>query len=240
MTQFLTTQAVQPQVISAQLRTPHAVLWDMDGTLIDSEPYWQQAETDLVQAGGGRWTLEDALALVGGDLHHAASVLQQAGARGTVEEIVNYLVTTVSTRIRANVPWREHALETLTSLADNGVPCALVTMSHGPIAQAFLDSVPDHVFSAVVTGDSVTHGKPHPEPYLTAATLLDVDITHCIAVEDSHTGITAARSSGARTICIESVLPLHDFSDLSRITTLRQLTPAALDVIMHGGRIDYY
>lgn len=224
----------------SDLNLPAAILWDMDGTLIDSEPFWQAAEFELVHSGGGTWTMDDALALVGSDLTEAAHVLIAAGAPLSVEGVVQFLVRTVSERIRSQVPWREHAQETLAWVRERSIPCALVTMSHGPIAQAMLDAINPDTFTCVVTGDMVERGKPDPLPYERAAQLLGVDIRQCIAVEDSATGITSALASGARTVGIEAVSPVQARPNLSRITTLSQLTPAVLDVIMRGGAVDFY
>ncbi len=221
------------------MRTPQAILWDMDGTLIDSEPYWQQAEFDLVAQHGGVWTMDDALNLVGYDLHDAAKVLQHHGVDLEVDKIVNFLITTVSTRISRHVPWRDHAAETLAWVRHQRIPCALVTMSHTPIAQTFVDSAPHGTFDAVITGDMVPQGKPHPDPYVIAARTLGVDVTECIAIEDSPTGITSAMAAGARTIAIQAIIPVQPRPHLSRIQELDQLTPSVLDVVMHGATIDF-
>jgi len=218
---------------------PHAILWDMDGTLVDSEPLWQAMEKELVYSGGGQWTEADALALVGSPLHEAAIVLHNAGAPLAPELIVDELVSRVSAMVRAEVPWRQAGRETLQWVRKAGIPSALVTMSHAPIAQAMLDAITPGTFAAIVTGDEVTNGKPHPEPYLRAAELLGVDPRKCIAVEDSPRGIAAAMASGARTIGIVSVVPVKPQPGLSRVTELDQITPAVLDAIMRGETVDF-
>ncbi len=224
---------------AAPLRLPHAILWDMDGTLIDSEPFWQAAEYDVVASGGGVWTHEQALTLVGFDLMDAAHVLIAAGAPGTPEDVVKFLVERVSAQLRTAVPWREHAASTLAWVRELGIPCALVTSSYGPVAHAFADATVPGTFEVVVSGDVVKRGKPHPDPYLQAARALGVDATQCIAVEDSKTGITAALASGARTIGIEAIMPVEPAPGLSRIRSLDQLTPSVLDVVMRGGQVDF-
>lgn len=222
-----------------ELELPQAILWDMDGTLIDSEPFWQAAEYELVESGGGTWTHEDALALVGSDLLAAAHVLVAAGAPMEPQQVVEFLVERVSTLINAAVPWRVNAQETLAWIKDAGVKCALVTSSHAPIAQAFVDATVPGTFDVVVSGDNVPQGKPAPDPYLLAAQKLGVDVTQCIALEDSNTGITSAIAAGARTIGIEAIMPVAARPGLSRIKDLAQLTPATLDVVMRGGLVDF-
>lgn len=211
----------------------------MDGTLIDSEPFWQAAEYELVESGGGVWTHDDALALVGSDLMAAAHVLVAAGAPMSPEEVVQFLVARVSGQISSAVPWREGAQDTLAWIKAAGMKCALVTSSHAPIAQAFVDATPEGTFEVVVSGDKVERGKPAPDPYELAAQLLGVDIRECIALEDSNTGITSAMASGARTIGIEAISPVAPRPGLSRITHLRHLTPATFDVVMRGGVVDF-
>ena len=150
---------------------PHAaVLWDMDGTLVDTEPYWIETEHALVAEHGGTWTDEDALALVGSALLDAgAYMVEHAALPLTPAEVVDRLLDGVVARVQESVPWRPGAVELLLDLHDAGVPCALVTMSYTRFVEPILAQLPAGVFSAVVTGDQVTHGKPHPEPYLTAA-----------------------------------------------------------------------
>lgn len=113
-------------------------------------------------------------------------------------------------------------------------------MSHTPIAQTFVDSAPHGTFDAVITGDMVPQGKPHPDPYVMAARTLGVDVTECIAIEDSPTGITSAMAAGARTIAIQAIIPVQPRPHLSRIQELDQLTPSVLDVVMHGATIDFF
>ena len=103
------------------------------------------------------------------------------------------------------MPWRPGALELLTSLTEAGVRCALVTMSWARFVDPILAALPAGVFSAVVTGDTVDRGKPHPEPYLTAARQLDVLAGECLAIEDSDTGATSAAAAGCTVLCA----PLH-------------------------------
>ncbi len=189
--------------------TPAAVLFDMDGTLIDSEPYWIEEETALVHSFGGTWTHDDALSLVGNGLWDSAAVLQSRGVDLTADEIVARLVDGVLGRIRDEVPWLPGAQELLRSVRDAGVPTALVTMSTRDLAEVVADAMPFPAFDTLVTGDDVSHPKPHPAPYLTAAERLGVDIERCVAIEDSVPGVTSAVASGALTIGV----PLHSTLD---------------------------
>ena len=161
---------------TAPVVAPAAVLWDMDGTLVDTEPYWMACEHELVDAFGGTWTEDDARSIIGFDLLDAAVVLRD---RGGVDlephEIVERMLDGVIARVRERVPWRPGARRLLSELNELGVPCALVTMSWRRLVDAVVDELAPITFDAVVTGDDVRHGKPHPEPYLLAAERLGVD-----------------------------------------------------------------
>lgn len=179
---------------------PAAVLWDMDGTLVDTEPYWFDAQTELVARFGGIWTLEDAIALVGSGLDDAARVLQDRGVAMEVPEIVGWQTDHVTARLAGPLPWRPGALALLADLREAGVPTALVTMSIRRMAQAVAAALPFVGFDLVVAGDDVRRPKPDPEAYLRAAESLGVAATDCVAIEDSRPGLAAAVDSGAATI----------------------------------------
>ena len=221
------------------LALPAAVLWDMDGTLIDSEPDWMAAESALIAAHGGTWSYEQGLALVGSPLPKSATILQAAGVELDVPEIIDFLISRVAGSVRENVRWQPGAIEVLTWLRDQGVPCALVTMSYRSVAAAFIDQAPAGVFSAVVTGDEVTHGKPHPEAYLTAAARLGVPIADCLAVEDSPSGVGSALACGAVPVGIEVMVPVVADPRLNRITGLASMTPQFFHQVMTGTVIDH-
>lgn len=186
--------------------SPAAVLWDLDGTLIDSQPYWHAAEYILAARYGGTWDDEHSLALTGADLLDAGRYIQRHMQIDVEPEtIVEELVGLVAERLEDAVPWRPGARELLLELVDAGTPCGLVTMSYRALVEPVLASLPDGVFSAVITGDEVSHGKPHPEPYLVAAAKLGAAPQDCLAVEDSRTGASSAAAAGCRVV----VAPSH-------------------------------
>jgi HAD superfamily hydrolase (TIGR01509 family) len=188
---------------------PAAVLFDMDGTIIDSEPYWMIAETELVEEHGGTWSTEQGYALVGSGLWNSAAQLQKAGVGLSADEIVQRLSQRVLEQVAASVPWRPGVRELFRELLDADIPCALVTMSlrmnAEALAQAVARELGQPVFQAIVAGDDVSQPKPHPEAYLTGALALGVEIGDCVALEDSSYGAASAFSAGAITIGI----PLH-------------------------------
>ena len=187
----------------------HAVLWDMDGTLVDTEPYWIASEFDLAELHGASWSQEHALNLVGNDLLvSGAYIREHMRLTWSPERIVDFLLDGVVRRVRQEIPWRPGARELLASLHEAGVPNALVTMSYRRLVDPVLEQLGGTGFAAVVTGDAVTYGKPHPEPYLTAARLLGVDPRACMAIEDSDTGATSAAAAGCTVLCVPHHVPV--------------------------------
>jgi HAD superfamily hydrolase (TIGR01509 family) len=193
----------------------------MDGTLVDTEPYWMACEFDLVARHGGTWTSADAHSIVGYDLLDAGHEIR---TRGGVElepaEIAAWLLEGVIDRVAEQLPWRPGARELLAECAAAGIPCAMVTMSWRRLADAVIDAAPTGSFAASVTGDEVTNGKPDPEPYLAAAAALGVDPTACIAIEDSPTGVASAMAAGCVTLGVPHVVPIAATPGLTLVDSL--------------------
>jgi HAD superfamily hydrolase (TIGR01509 family) len=185
----------------------------MDGTIVDTEPYWMRAETLLVESYGGSWSDEEALSLVGQSLWHSARVLRAKGVTLSEDELIESLTATVMEQIRVEIPWRPGALELLTDLHAAGIKTALVTMSLRSLAELVVSLMPVPVFEAIVSGDDVTHGKPHPEAYLRGAELLGVDIAECVAIEDSLPGLASAVASGAVSIGVPHMVTIDESPD---------------------------
>lgn len=182
---------------------PAAVLWDMDGTLVDTEPYWIRAEFDVVEMHGGTWSREHALALVGADLLDSGAYIRDNGPVPlTPHEIVELLLDRVIASVRQTIPWRPGARELLEEVRTSTTPSALVTMSWRRFAEPVVQALPVGSFDAVVVGDDVERGKPHPDPYLLAAERLGVDPRDCVAIEDSPTGVASALAAGCTVLAV--------------------------------------
>jgi len=198
------------------LTNPYAaVLFDMDGTLVDTEPYWIETEYELAAKYGGRWSQAHALELVGNDLLVSGRYIREHMFEGVEvdlepSEIVEFLLDGVVAKVEQSVPWRPGAVELLTDLRRTGVRCGLVTMSYRRFVAPILATLPPDTFEVVVTGDTVNQGKPHPEPYLKAAAELGVDPADCLAIEDSNTGARSAESAGCTVLCVPNHVPLLD------------------------------
>jgi HAD superfamily hydrolase (TIGR01509 family) len=208
---------------------PAAVLWDMDGTLVDTEPYWIAAEHAIVAEHGGTWNDEFAHQLVGNDLMVSAQFIRDhSPITWEPERIVEELLGRVVVQVQEHVPWRPGARELLTDLRAAGVPNALVTMSWRSLADAVVSALPEGAFEAVVTGDEVEHGKPHPEPYHVAARLLGVDPARCVAIEDSPTGVRSAVAAGVPTLAVPHVVPVPQMAGAVQVDGLAGMTPQGL------------
>ena len=218
------------------MRPPAAVLWDMDGTIVDTEPYWIAAEHEVVESFGGRWSDELARRCVGQPLPASARLIREhTPVDLPPEQIVDRLLASVIDATRARVPWRPGARELLRECAERGVPCALVTMSYRSFAQVLLDALPAGTFAAVVTGDMVTAGKPDPEAYATAARLLGADPVDCVAIEDSPTGARAAVAAGVPTVAVPHVVDVPAEIGAHLTPTLAGLRLADLVSLARGG-----
>ncbi len=204
-----------------------AVLWDLDGTIVDTEPLWMAAEHELAASHGKSWTEEDALQLVGNSLIASGEYIRtNLGIDMSAEEIVDYLVERLAASLREHVEWRPGARELIAALDDLGVPQALVTMSYTTIAEPVAAVLP---FGAVVTGDAVSRPKPFPDPYLLAAEKLGVDATKCLAIEDSRTGAASANAAGCDVLVVPHFVTVPEADRRTLIPTLAGVTPQDLE-----------
>jgi HAD superfamily hydrolase (TIGR01509 family) len=193
------------------LTFPNAVLWDMDGTLVDSEPYWLLSESALAQDYGKVWTQEHGHELIGKSLYDSSAILKDRLDIKDLDaqQIIDRLTDSVIAKLQQSLPWRPGALELLMELRQAGVKTALVTMSMRRMALAVVEAIPFQAFDVVVAGDDVTFGKPHPEPYLRATELLGFAPVDCIAIEDSVTGLKSAEAAGCLPLGIVNLMALE-------------------------------
>ena len=190
-------------------RLPKAVLWDMDGTLIDSEPHWLKSERELAAIHNAEWSDEDGKSLVGLSLTESSKLYKEKlGLELSTDEIVDKLTTSVSSELSKEIIWRPGARELLLELRKKKIRTALVTMSLRSMALQVVDAMGFDAFDVVVAGDDVVHGKPHAEPYLKAAALLGVNPSDCVAFEDSISGILSAEAAGTKAVGIPNVITI--------------------------------
>jgi HAD superfamily hydrolase (TIGR01509 family) len=187
-----------------------AVLFDMDGLLIDSEPLWLEAETAVMARLGADWTAADQAQLLGGSLVRTVRYLLGKAARpASPAQVAEWLMTRVTELVRdRGVPLRPGARELLTEVAAASLPHALVTSSE----RGFMDAVLARTglrFDVLVCADDVSVTKPDPEPYLLAAKLLGADPARCVALEDSPNGVASAQAAGCQVIAVPSLIPIE-------------------------------
>jgi len=212
-----------------------AVLWDLDGTLVDTEPVWMAGEHELAARHDAIWTEQDGLALVGNSLIDSALYIRERIGSGMApEDIVDFLVQRVAASLAHDIPWRRGAREMVEAFDELGVPQALVTMSYAPIAAPVAARLP---LKAVVSGEQVAHGKPHPEPYLRAAELLGVDAADCLAVEDSGTGAASANAAGCHVVVVPNFVNVVAAPRRVQVPTLDGLGPEELIALATGGSL---
>ncbi|MEV0849085.1 HAD family phosphatase [Streptomyces sp. NPDC049954] len=187
----------------------HAVLLDMDGTLLDTEGFWWEAEVQVFARLGHR--LDEAWRdiVVGGPMSRSAGYLIQAtGAAIELAELSVLLNDAFEERIADRLPLMPGAARLLAELHAQAIPTALVSASHRRIIDRALLSLGAHHFAHTIAGDEVERTKPHPDPYLLAAARLGVDPARCAVIEDTATGVASAEAAGCLVVAVPSVAPI--------------------------------
>jgi HAD superfamily hydrolase (TIGR01509 family) len=207
-----------------------AVLFDMDGLLVDTEPLWLETETEVMERLGAPWSEQDQRELLGGSMERTVSYLLARAARPVPPAVVaRWMLEGMLERTRAGrVVIRPGARELLAEVAAAGVPHALVTSSQRPFAEAVLGATGLR-FPVTVCGDDVAATKPAPDPYLLAAKLLDAAPGDCVALEDSPNGAASATAAGCRVIAVPSLLPIPPVP--GRLVVARSLAEVSLATI---------
>ncbi|WDZ88112.1 HAD family hydrolase [Micromonospora cathayae] len=186
------------------------MLFDMDGTLVDSEKLWDVALYELAAEYGGALSDAARRAMVGTSMAVSMLILHEDLAQPWRDPAASaaWIDARIVELFRTGLRWRPGALALLDAVRVAGVPTALVTSSGRRLVEVALDTLGRHNFDAVVCGDEVESAKPHPEPYLTAARLLGVPIGRCVAIEDSPAGVASAVAAGAAVLAVPAEVPL--------------------------------
>ncbi|MER6503452.1 HAD family phosphatase [Streptomyces sp. NPDC001455] len=206
-----------------------AVLLDMDGTLVDTEGFWWEAEVEVFAELGHQ--LDEAWrdVVVGGPMTRSAGYLMDVtGADITLAELTVLLNDRFERRLDRGVPLMPGAKRLLAELVRHDMPTALVSASHRRIIDRVLESVGHHHFAMSVAGDEVTRTKPHPEPYLTAASGFGAEPGRCAVIEDTATGVAAAEAAGCRVVVVPSVAPIAPANGRVVVRSLEEVDLAFL------------
>lgn len=183
-----------------------AVLFDMDGLLVDTEPIWLAVEHEVMARLGATWSPKDQAALVGGPIENTVAYMIEVAGTGEPGDVERWLLAGMSAHLASDpVPVKPGAGELLDALAADGVPTALVSSSFRAQVDAVLRIVGRERFPVSVAGDEVARRKPDPEGYLTAARLLGVDPARCVVLEDSANGARAGEAAGCLVVVVPSV-----------------------------------
>jgi HAD superfamily hydrolase (TIGR01509 family) len=188
-----------------------AVLFDMDGLLVDSEPLWTVAETELAAQLGGTWNDEVKAACVGHRLDAAVPII--LGYYGVeplaavVDDAIHFLQRRMVEQFESALPVHAGGLELLDELRARGVATALVSSSWRALVDAALRVLGPR-FDVTLAGDEVTHAKPHPEPYLTTCARLGVEPARAVVLEDAMSGVLSAEAAGCPVVAVPFVAPI--------------------------------
>jgi HAD superfamily hydrolase (TIGR01509 family) len=211
------------------------VLFDMDGTLLDSEKVWDVALDDLATWLGGTLSAAARTRMVGSSLGRSVAILHaDLGIEADAESSAAYLTERTAELFATDLVWKPGAHELLAAVARAGLPAALVTSTHRRLTEIALDTIGRQYFAATVCGDEVRRPKPHPDPYLRAAELLGVDPRCCVAVEDSPLGITAAEAAGCVVLAVPSEVGIEPTVTRTVWPSLADRTVADLRALVAG------
>ena len=206
-----------------------AVFFDMDGLMVDSEPEWLQSEIEVTAAFGYSWLEEDQVACLGGPLTKVGQYMfDKCGQQQSPQFFTQTLIDTQVARMRGNTPTMPGAIELVRELQLHGVKTALVSASPRNIVDAVLDNLGHDLFPFSISSDDVSVTKPDPECYLKAASMSESEISNCLVLEDSITGMTAAKASGAYLIAVPHLVSVAESERVRVIKSLEQLSYSKL------------
>ena len=216
-----------------------AVLFDMDGLLVNTEHAWGVAEHAVMAwLGHPHWSDAEQGEMVGGPISRVAEYMRQvSGSERTAAEIEAHIVQTMADLLEHGADHRPGAAALLDDLAAHHVPCALVSSSPRNLVDAVLASVGGHHFTTTIAGDEVARTKPYPDPYLLACQRLGTDPARTVVLEDSPVGVAAAEAACCLVVAVPFVVPIetaprrHVVASLADLDTARLRELVALDAI---------
>jgi HAD superfamily hydrolase (TIGR01509 family) len=206
--------------------TAAAVLFDMDGILVDSEPVWYEIEGALVERLGGTWGRHHQARCIGGTVDATCRYIAElTGTTLTVAEIQHEVMTGMVEHFSTVLPVVSGAVELVDAVRARGVATALVSSSFRVLVDAALLKLGASRFDVSVAGDEVQNGKPDPEPYLTACERLGVAPEQAVVVEDAPHGVRSAEAAGCAVVVVPSVTSVEPGPGRHFATTMADVDP---------------
>jgi HAD superfamily hydrolase (TIGR01509 family) len=208
------------------MRRAAAVLFDMDGLLVDSEPLWYDVEAAAIERLGGVWGPEHQVALIGGTMDASCRyMIEHTGADISVAELTDQLIAEMVRRFRLDLPIHAGALELVDAVRAAGVATGLVSSSYRVLVDAALDRIGRDRFDVSVAGDEVSRGKPDPEPFHTACERLGVAPQDTVVLEDAASGVAAAEAAGCVVVAVPSVAPIEATARRAVVERIADISP---------------
>ena len=201
-----------------------AILFDMDGTLIDSEPLWLESEIEIMAELGCHWDQQDQINCLGGPMEKTENYMQERSNNiKPFGYFAKQLDDVMEQKLATKLDLIPNALEILNECKKSDIKIALVTASTGRLMRAALKRFPAGIFDTTVSYDDVKRSKPDPEPYLLAAKTLGVEIKNCVVLEDSLTGVQSGLTAGAQVIGLPHLVQIPRNPNLRVVESLSEI-----------------
>jgi HAD superfamily hydrolase (TIGR01509 family) len=199
---------------------PSALFFDMDGLLVDTEPLWLASEREIMARFSVEWSHEDQIHCLGGPMERVGRYMaERAKNPQPWEWFTHELIDIMEGKLR-RIELMPGLVPLLREISDLGISTALVSASPRRIVDGVLSTIASHPFQFSISADDVERSKPHPDPYIEAARRLNIAIEDALIIEDSPTGVRAARSSGAWVIAVPQLTPIEPAPKSAVISTL--------------------
>jgi len=198
-----------------------AVFFDMDGLLVDSEPLWLESETEMMAQYGYQWLESDQAACLGGPLDRVGNYMSSLiNHKRDGESLTTEIIDRMVNKFKDDLPFMSGAIELINDLRSHGVELTLVSASPRSLVDAALSNFDEIPFARSISSNDVKVSKPDPEGYLLAASSGGHEIKDCLVLEDSLTGVTAAKASGAWVLAVPHIVPIEKSDRVDTTTSL--------------------